>query len=142
MLLFTKDGRNLLIKYGDKSYHRNNVKAKKIVSLMQSRGLSNKDILKEIIQYRFKKSKGSKHSIKLPLILNKEILKIAKFVRLRVGSISFSRKYVKSFNESFEELLSLTERIFDIKPKYTCKNEPIFCSGVLKDFFNAIIERS
>ncbi len=74
--------------------------------------------------------------------MNKKVLRIAKFVRLRVGGISFSKAYTESFGESFEEILRITEDVFDIKPRYTCKNEPIFCSGVLRDFFDAIIERS
>ena len=140
--IFIENGRRLLIKYGNKNYHRLNVKFNEIVSFLRKKGIKDEKILKEINKYRFKKSKGSKNSVKLPLFFNDDINKIGKFVRIRNGGISFSKSYITSFNGSFNEVLKITENLFDLKPTYTCKNEPIFCSGVLKDFFDAIIEKS
>ena len=140
--IFVENGRELLIKYGDKNYQRPNVKFNKIVSLMNKKGVDKLDILRQVNNYRFKKSKGSRHSIRLPLFFEDKLLKISRFVRIRQGGISFSRIYVNSFNENFEEILKITSDIFDIKPTYTGKNEPIFCSGVIKDLFDNIIERS
>lgn len=139
--VFIENGRQLLIKYGDKTYHRPNVRFTEIVSLMKKEGLSVEDILKEIIKYRFKKSKGSINSIKLPLFLDDKIMKIARFVRIRDGGISFSNRYINSFGEDISQILNLTREVFDIDPVYTCKNEPLFCSGVLKDFFNKFVKR-
>jgi len=96
-------------------------------------------LLKKINQYRFKKSKGSINSVRLPLLWSEELLKIAKFVRIRNSGISFSKRYTESFNEDYNLILQSVERLFDIKPKYTCKNEPLFCSGVLADFFKYIL---
>ncbi|PIU76086.1 hypothetical protein COS75_00925 [Candidatus Pacearchaeota archaeon CG06_land_8_20_14_3_00_35_12] len=140
--IFVENGRELLVKYGDKKYHRSNVKFNEIILLMRKRGIKTEKILKELNKYRFKKSKGSKNSVRLPLFFDKDMLKIGKFVRIRDGGISFSKNYINSFNENFSEILRIVENVFDIKPIYTCKNEPIFCSGVLKDFFNTIINRS
>ena len=92
--------------------------------------------MKKINKYRFKKSKGSTNSVKLPLILTEEILRMAKFARIRAGGISFSKRYIESFGENYSRILNLFKITFDINPKFTCKNEPIFCSGVLKDFFS------
>lgn len=139
--VFIENGRSVFLKYGETKYHRSNVRFREVVLLLKKNKLTNKEILDEITKYRFKKSKGSTNSIKLPLSINKDILKLAKFVRIRDGGISFSKKYVESFNENFDEILKLTENTFDIKPKFTCKNEPIFCSGVISDFFNKIIKR-
>ena len=85
--------------------------------------------------------KGSTNSVKLPPYFNKNLFRIAKYVRIRQGGISFSRRYIESFEEDFEETLQITQKIFDIKPKFTSKNEPLFCSGVISDFFNKIISR-
>lgn len=139
--VFIENGRKIFLKYGRKKYHRPNVKFQEAVLLMKKNKLTKNDILREVVKYRFKKSKGSTNSIKLPLSVNEDILKIVKFVRTRDGGISFSKKYIESFNENFGEILKLTENIFDIKPKFTSKNEPIFCSGVISDFFNKIIKR-
>ena len=139
--VFLENGRELLTKYGYTKYHRKNASMQKIVSLMKKNGLDNEGILKIITQYRFKKSKGSIHSVRLPLSIGKDIIRISKFVRIRDGGITFSKRYVESFNEDFDEILNLTENTFDLKPKFTSKNEPLFCSGVLSDFFNKIIKR-
>ncbi len=140
--IFIENGKKILLKYGFKKYSRDNLKLNEVFSFLKERNLPKEQILKEINIYRFKKSKGSINSVKLPLYLDKKVLKIAKFVRIRQGGISFSRRYIESFNENFGEILNITQKIFDIKPTHTCKKEPIFCSGVLKDFFNSFIKRS
>ena len=140
--VFIENGRNIFEKFGDKGHLKSNKKLNDIIYFLENKGLEKGEILKEINQYRFKKSKGTKNSVRLPLILEDNILKLAKFVRIRSGSISFSRSYIESFNENFNEILKLTKNIFDIEPKYTCKNEPLFCSGVLSDFFNNITKRN
>ncbi len=139
--VFLYKGVKLLRVYGDIKYHQTeNVRLQEAVSFLRNKALSDREILKTINSLRFKKGKGSNNSIKLPLYLTNDLLKIAKFVRLRYGGITFSKAYIISFNEDFNRLLTMVERIFDIKPVYTCKNEPIFCSGVLRDFFNYYIE--
>src|SRR3989304_2911025 len=139
--VFLENGRELLIKYGYTKYHRPNASIKEVVSLMRSKGLNDEDIIKSIGKYRFKKSKGSTNSVKLPITFDNELLKLARFVRIRDGGISFSKAYIESFNEDYNEILQLTEKFFDIKPKYTHKNEPLFCSGILSDVFNKIINK-
>lgn len=139
-LIFIENGRELLIKY-DKISKRQNVRFSSIISLINNNKISKKGLLLEVNNYRFKKSKGSTNSVKLPLISNEDLSRIAKYVRIRAGGISFSKRYIESFNENFNEIIGLTEKIFDIKPKYTCKKEPLFCSGVLADFFSKIIRR-
>lgn len=118
-----------------------NISFNKIVSVLESKGKSKEEILTELSKYRLKKSKGSTNSVKLPLIANKDLSRIAKYIRIRSGGISFSKRYINSFNDNFDYVIKTTERLFDIKPKYTSKNEPIFCSGVLADFFAKILKR-
>lgn len=139
--VFIEKGRELLIKYGETKYTRPNINFQKLVLLMQKKELKKKEILKEINNYRFKKSKGSINSVCLPLYIERDLIKISKFVRIREGGITFSKRYIEAFNEDFNKILQLTENIFDLKPKFTNKNEPLFCSGVLSDFFNKIIKR-
>ena len=139
--IFIVNGKKIFLKYGYQKYLGDNIRFNEIVSLLHRKGLSKEDILKEIINYRFKKSKGSTNSVKLPLFFNNKFIKIAKFVRIRQGGVSFSKRYIESFNEDFNNILKITEEMFDIKPKYTSKKEPLFCSGVISDFFNKVIKR-
>ena len=135
--IFLVNGNKIVKSYGVKvPYNRTNIPLQEIISLMKTKKYSNEQMLKKINKYRFKKSKGSTNSVKLPLILTEEILKIAKFARIRGGGISFSKRYIESFGENYFKILNLFKITFDINPKFTCKNEPIFCSGVLKDFFS------
>lgn len=137
--VFIENGIDILRKYGYKKYHGQNVKLSDVASLMTQINKSKIEILKEINNYRFKKSKGSTNSVILPLYLDPILLKIARFIRIRPGNISFSKRYTESFNENFDQLLKDFKTIFDIDPKYTSKSEPLFCSGVLSDFFNSFI---
>jgi len=118
-----------------------NQKLKLENEFLKKKGFGEEYINKMVSTFRFKKSKGSKYSVIMPLIYDSKLLKLAKFVRIRNGSISFSKSYIESYNEDFNEILKMTERMFDIKPKYTCKNEPLFCSGVLVDLFRNIIRK-
>lgn len=138
--VFVLNGKRLMIKHGYKGFLKENVRFNELISFLCSNGLSNEEISKEIVEFRMKKGKGSINSIRLPLYFNKDLSKVSKFVRIRMGSISFSKRYINSFGEDFKEILGLTENLFGIKPKFTCKNEPLFCSGVLSDFFNKIIK--
>ena len=139
--VFVEGGRKLLLKYGYNKSSRNNVKFNEIVLFFKSKGINDEKICMEIIKFRFKKSKGSVNSIKLPLRFNNSLIKIARFVRIRNGGITFSKRYIESFNGDYDDIIKTTSEIFDIEPKFTHKNEPIFCSGVLSDFFNKIINR-
>lgn len=136
--VYLENGRELLIKYGYTKYHRKNASINEIVNLMKNKRVKERILLEILSRYRFKKSKGSKNSVKLPLTFNDKLIKLAKFVRIRGGSISFSKAYIESFNENFDRILEITKEMFDISPKYTCKNEPLFCSGVLVDLFKAL----
>jgi hypothetical protein len=138
--IFLKNGVELLRKYGYTKYHRENVSIEKVCKLLKSKGLKEKEINLQLVKFRFKKSKGSTNSVVLPNNFDADLLKIAKFVRIRTGSISISKAYVESFNENYNELVSIIEQMFNISPKYTCKNEPIFCSGVLVDLFKFITQ--
>ena len=137
--VFIENGIAILRKCGFNKYHSPNVKLSKISSFMAQEGKDKIEILKEINNYRFKKSKGSMNSVTLPLYFDPLLLKFAKFIRIRHGNVSFSKRYTKSFDENFEQLLKEFELIFNISPKFTGKNEPIFCSGVLSSFFNSFI---
>lgn len=139
--VFVENGRNLLIKYGYTKYSRQNIKFNELVNFLAKKNLSKREILQEFMGLRFKKSKGSINSVKLPIYFNDDLFRISKYVRIRNGSISFSKKYTESFNENFIEIVKLTEEMFNIPPKFTCKNEPLFCSGVLSDFFNNLINK-
>jgi len=139
--IYLEKGRELLIKYGYKRYSRENIKLNDVILFLRKTHLDDNEICAEIVKFRFKKSKGSINSVKLPEFYNNSLFKIARFVRIRNGGITISKRYVESFNEDFDKTLNEVQLIFDIKPKFTSKNEPIFCSGVLEDFFNKIIKR-
>ncbi|GEM_PF-4812148 len=96
------------------------------------------DILKILADYRFKASKGTNKSIKLPLALSDELKQIMKYVRIRDGSISYSKKYIESYNESVDKITTLTKNLFDLEPSITTKKEVIFCSTVLSLLFSKI----
>lgn len=138
--VFVENGIEILRKYGYSKYHLKNVKLSEIYHFGLKKGINKEEILKEVLRYRFKKSKGSKNSIKLPLILDENLKNIAQFVRIRAGSISFSREYIRSLNVDYANLMNKVKNIFDISPTYTCKGEPLFCSGVLADFFKMLIK--
>jgi DNA-binding transcriptional MerR regulator len=138
--IFLENGKELLKRYNQKNYKRNNIPLYKIIIVLKDLGLPKKEILKVINSYKFKKSKGSTNSVKLPLTLDDRIIRLANFVRIRNGGITFSKSYINSFNENFDDIISTTKNIFQIEPTYTCKKEPIFCSGVLSEFFNYIIK--
>jgi hypothetical protein len=139
--IFIENGKKILRKYGYSKYTRDNIKFLDVFNFLKNQGQSNENILKEINKMRFKKSKGSINSIKLPLSFTGDLLRISKYIRIKPGGITFSKRYILSFNENYDEILNITEKIFDIKPKFTSKKEPIFCSGVLSDFFTKIIKR-
>lgn len=140
--VFIVNGRRLLLKYNYDKFSRENIRVNELIKFLGEKGLKKEQISKEIIKFRFKKSKGSTNSVKLPLYLDKNLVRISKFIRIREGGIGFSKRYMESFDENFEEILKIAQKIFDIKPKFTCKNEPLFCSGVISDFFNKIIKRN
>lgn len=139
--VYVENGKDLLIKYQCKKCPRQNVKFNYLFSYLTNKGLSKEQILKQVSNFRFKKSKGSMNSVKLPIYFSEDIYKISKYVRIRNGNISFSKRYISSFNDSPEEIIKLTEKIFGLSPKFTCRNEPLFCSGVLSDFFNNLIKK-
>jgi len=133
-------GKDLLKEYKLKCRGDNNRKFEEILQKLNSKKISKIALFKLLSKHRWKMGKGSTTSIKMPLYFNKDILDIARFVRLRNGSITLSRNYIESFNLNSHEIIMKFEQIFDIKPKYTCKGEPLFCSGVLALFFSKIIK--
>ena len=137
--VFIENGAKILRKYDHKGYHYPNTKLLEVISVMERAGKDKAEILKEINHFRFKKSKGSKNSVTLPLVFDNQLLKFAKFVRIKSGSISFSKRYSQSFGQDFRILVNDFQKIFDITPKYTSKGELLFCSGVLSDFFGKFI---
>jgi hypothetical protein len=138
--IYLVDGNRILSKYGCGNSLRQNVPLQLVASFLKNKGLADDIILDLLSKYRFKKSKGSTNSVKIPLYLTENVLKIAKFVRVRSGGITFSKSYITSFGEDYEKIVNSAENLFDLKPKFTCKNEPLFCSGVLADFFNALLK--
>ncbi len=139
--VFVENGRDVLIRYGYIKYSRQNIRFNELLRFLTEKNLSKEEILQELSGLRFKKSKGSINSIKLPMYFNNDLFRISKYVRIRNGGIIFSKRYIESFNEDFIEIVRLTEEMFGLSPKFTCKNEPLFCSGVLSDFFNNLINK-
>ncbi len=133
------NGKELLKEYGLKHRGRKNRKFIEILQKFNSKNISKTELFKSLFSYRWKMSKGSTTSIKVPLYFNQDVLDVARFIRLRDGSVTLSRNYIKSFNLNPDKIIRMFEQLFDIKPKYTCRGEPIFCSGVLKIFFSKII---
>ena len=140
--VFVENGIKILREYGKKNYYQgNNIRFILLFEFLISEGLSKTKILSLLLNYRFKKSKGSNNSVKLPFYCNEDVLTIAKYLRLRSGGITFSKAYAQSFNQDYDNLIALTQKTFDIIPKYTSKNEPIFCSGILRDIFSYFIQK-
>lgn len=137
--IFIENGLKIFRKYGYNKYHHSNVRFSEIISIMAQAGKDRLEILKEIANFRFKKSKGSKNSVTLPLLFEDKLLKFAKFIRIKSGQVSFSKRYTESFGEDFKILINDFQKMFDIFPKYTSKGELLFCSGVLSDFFKSFI---
>ncbi len=133
-------GKDLIKEYGLKHKGITNRKFDEILQKSNSKKILKVDLFNLLSKYRWKMGKGSTNSVKMPLYFNKDILDIARFVRLRDGGITVSRNYIESFNLYPYEIIRKFEQIFDIKPKYTCRGEPIFCSGVLEIFFSKIIK--
>jgi hypothetical protein len=103
--------------------------------------IRNKDkieILNKLKEYRFKASKSTNKSIKLPLKLNDNLKLVAKYLRIRDGGICYSRKYIDSYNEDSDKITNLTAVLFDLRPSLTCKKEVLFCSTVLNILFSRI----
>ncbi|MAG45551.1 MAG: hypothetical protein CMH63_02135 [Nanoarchaeota archaeon] len=140
--IFIVKGKEILKKYkiGFKS-RRNNVKFIELYQDLKNIGISKIEFLKEISNYRFKLSKGSTNSIKMPLYINKKIIHMIKFIRPHSGSLGLSRCHVKSFNKNPQKIIKSIENIFDIKARYTSKDVPLFCSGVLELFFSKILTK-
>ena len=134
------NGKSILKEYNLKYRGLKNRKFKEILEKFESLNFNKEELFTILSKYRWKMSKSSINSVILPLFFNADILKIANFVRLRSGSIGLSPLYIQSFNINPKEIISKTERIFDIKPKFTSKKEPIFCSGILAIFFSKIIK--
>jgi len=140
--IFIVNGKSLLEKHGIKINGRKNIKFLEILNLLRKEGYLKEDILNILKAQRWKMSKGSINSVRLPLYFNKKIIDIARVVRLRDDSISLSRTYNRSVGLETTKLIKTIEEVFDIKPKYTKKKEPIFCSGVLEHLFSKIIKRN
>ncbi|MFH1445531.1 MAG: LAGLIDADG family homing endonuclease [Nanoarchaeota archaeon] len=140
--VYIVNGKALLRKYELKHKGRKNVQFYKIFNLLENKGFSDKKIFKILSNCKWKMSKGSMNSVKLPSRFDRDIIKIAEFVRLREGSVGLSRLFIQSSGEKPEKIIKLLENRFDIKAKYTSRKEPIFCSGVLNLFFTKIIKRN
>ncbi|MBI3035962.1 hypothetical protein HYY71_06595 [Candidatus Woesearchaeota archaeon] len=134
------NGKDLVKEYKLKYRGKNNRKFDEILQKLNSKKISKIALFKVLSKYRWKMGKGSTNSVRMPLYFNTDILDIARFVRLRNGCITTSQNYIESFNLNPHEIISKFEQIFDIKPKYTCKGEPLFCSGILALFFSKIIK--
>ena len=136
------NGKNLLIDYGFKHRGRKNRRFTEILEKFDANNFPKIDLFEKLSKYRWKMSKGSTNSVRMPLYFNKCILDVANFIRIQEGSVRIPRNYIKSFNINPQVIIKKIEKVFDIKPKYTSKKEPIFCSGVLKVFFSKIINKS
>lgn len=140
--VFIVKGKEILKKYDIKfKGRRNNIKFIELYQDLKDIGISKIEFLKEISGYRFKLSKGSTNSVKLPLHINKEIIHMIKFIRPHSGSLRLSRWHIKSFNENPKKIIESIEDIFNIKAKYTSKDVPLFCSGILELFFSKILTK-
>lgn len=118
-----------------------NIRFKKLFETLLDKGLSKQQIYKLLEEYRWKMSKGSTTSIKLPLTVTDELKEIAKFIRLREGGIRVSKNYIKSWGKDPVKIIKNICEIFDIKPHFTSKGEILFDSGVLNEFFSKVVVR-
>jgi len=118
-----------------------NMRFKRLLEILRGKGLSNRQICGLLQSYRWKMSKGSTTSVKLPLIVTGELEKIAKFIRLREGGIGVSKNYINSCGENSEKIIKCICKMFDVKPHFTSKKEIFFDSGVLKEFFSKVVKR-
>jgi len=134
------DGKSLLKKYNLKYKGNENRRLSEILQKFESINFSKESLFKILSKHRWKMSKGSTNSIRMPLFFDEDIVKIAKFIRLRGGSVGLSNQYIRSLNQNPNMIIKNLEKIFDIKSKYTSRGEPIFCSGVLEVFFSKIIK--
>lgn len=136
--VYIVNGKDILRKYKVRLGKRgNNVKFPDIYKNL-NKDLSKVEVLREISNYRLKMGKGFINSVRVPFKFDENVQEIAKFVRVRGGSIWISRNYITCFNKDPDNIINNVEETFDIKPTYTSKKEPIFCSGVLNLFFSGI----
>jgi len=135
--VFIEDGIKIARYYGWRKFNQGkNFRLSALLNIMLKNNLTSTEILTILSKYRFKKSIGSTNSVSLPFLVTDDLIRISKFVRVRSGGITYSKKYIESLGYNFEDILKTSKEIFGIKPKWTCKKEPLFCSGVISDFFN------
>jgi hypothetical protein len=136
--------RNIYIVGGARILNKNSEKNSNFQDTFDAlvkKGMSRNSVCRIFDNFRWKASKGSTTSIKLPLFVSTELKDITNFIRIRSGGITISKQYIKSWNREPDEIIGTIESLFDIKPKHTCKGELIYDSTVLKEFFTRVTER-
>ena len=129
--VYIVNGKELLQRFGAKHAGCKNKRFLDILRKLTEKGMNKEEIFELLSKYRWKMSKGSTKSVKLPFRLNKDIEEIASLIRFNCGSMQISRLYTRALNKDPEKLINKFVEIFDIKPTYTGKGEPLFCSCVL-----------
>ncbi len=140
--VYLVNSKELIEQQGIKCDHRNNRTLKEVLDALKPREFKKEEILEVLSKFRWKMGKGTNTAVRLPKKINYKLKIAIKFVRIRAGGIGLSKRYIVAFNESPDKIRQLCEELFDINPKRTCKNEPIFCSSVLNLLFSKIISRS
>lgn len=136
--IYIVNGKFILKKFGIKRRGRKNIQFIEILELLRNK-TNKKEIYNMLLNCRWKMSKGSTVSIKVPLKPDKMFLKYAKFARIHSGGLRLSRNYIKAFNENPDEIVKYFIKIFDIRPTFTSKGEILFNSGVLVNLFSKIM---
>lgn len=120
-------------------HNTTNVKFDTIYQNLRNKGLKDRKINELLSKFKWKMGKGSKYGISVPYIFNKELTEIAKVIRLRPYCISVSRNYASAMNMDPELILKKINTLFNTKPTFTTKGEPLYCNGALELFFNKAI---
>ena len=128
--VFVIDGAKLL----GKREHKN-IGFKILFNNLLTEGFKVEKVYKLLNEFRWKMSKGSTTSIKLPLYFTNELEEIAQFIRLTDGGIKISKNYTSAWNKNPDEIKGKICKMFDIKPHFTSKGELLFDSGVLGELF-------
>ena len=118
--------------------HTKNLPFYEIINASKQKGLSKKEVLKELSDFRFKMSKGSTTSVRLPFVFSNNLATIAEMVRLKEGGIRISRAYTKTCGKDLQKVINDICEIFDVKQSITSKGEITFNSGVLNELFSKV----
>jgi len=138
---YVEEGIKLILEYGGhlKDFPRRNIRFERIYNFLKNRGLTNKEINNKVSTFRWKMGKGSKYSIRLPYKFDKNLHDISRMIRVINYKILIPRNYSKLLNLDYKMIINRINNIFQTKPTFTGRGEPIYSSGVLSLFFSKIV---